>query len=73
IEYLQYGIVPVLKTSKIGDFEALGMQYITYESFVQEPQTESQYQKMARENLLVLDRLAFAHKTGKEELQRRLL
>lgn len=32
VEYLYYGIIPVVKTSKIGDFDDLGYEYINYDS-----------------------------------------
>jgi len=35
IEYLCYGILPVMKTTQIGDFVRLGMEYITAEDLEQ--------------------------------------
>ncbi len=70
IEYLQYGIVPVLKTDKIGDFAALGMNYITYEDVLADrlPQ-EAEYRRMVEENYGVLDSLAGQKKSGEEKLK----
>jgi len=33
VEYLYYGIIPVVKSSKMGDFDALGYEYVSYEDF----------------------------------------
>ncbi|HIF9366959.1 TPA: hypothetical protein ACX6RZ_002929 [Photobacterium damselae] len=33
VEYLQYGLVPIVKSKEIGDFYKLGLEYITIEDF----------------------------------------
>ncbi len=72
IEYLQYGIVPVLKTDEIGDFKAFGMRYITYERFMQGQICEADYRAMASENMLVLQKLLQAHDEGCAALLQRI-
>lgn len=72
IEYIQYGIVPVLKTEKIGDFVDMGMQYISYEEFADSAPGFEQYSSMARGNFAVLDKLMQAHNDGVAELKGKL-
>lgn len=69
VEYLQYGILPILHTPLIGDFAARGMQYITDEDYLagnlpQEPVRA----QMARENQRVLAALLEDHQSGRREL-----
>ncbi|WP_257669531.1 hypothetical protein [Parapedobacter tibetensis] len=33
VEYLFYGIIPIVKSPKIGDFEAMGYEYLCYKDF----------------------------------------
>lgn len=33
VEYLYYGMIPIVKSAHIGDFAALGYEYLTYEAF----------------------------------------
>ena len=69
VEYLQYGILPILHTPHIGDFAARGMQYITDEDYLagnlpQEPVRA----QMARENQRVLAALLQDHQSGRRAL-----
>lgn len=58
IEYIQYGIVPIMKTTEIGDFVELGMQYVSYEKCIDgELPGKEQAAQMAAENYKVLDKL----------------
>ncbi|MBQ7860018.1 MAG: hypothetical protein IJ347_07815 [Faecalibacterium sp.] len=70
IEYLQYGIVPVLHTEKIGDFAALGMQYLTDESLLNgNYPSEEERIAMAESNLQVLHKLKADAVSGRESLR----
>ncbi|MEG2928820.1 MAG: hypothetical protein RR846_04645 [Oscillospiraceae bacterium] len=69
IEYLQYAVVPILKTENIGDFSLLGMKYITYQEFLASPPTSEQYAEMSRENFNVLSKLKDMHDRGRAELE----
>ena len=73
IEYIQYGIVPVLKTAKIGDFQQLGLQYITADDLLAGnlPNNEER-DRIAASNLLVLEKLKSQHETGLSELMERI-
>lgn len=33
VEYLYYGVIPIVKSANIGDFAALGFEYLSYEDF----------------------------------------
>jgi hypothetical protein len=35
VEYMYWGVIPIVLTSHIGDFEAYGFRYITLEDFIQ--------------------------------------
>lgn len=51
LEYLQYRIVPVLKSPEIGDFQELGVQYLDYQKFLSdEPLQECTRKAMADHN-----------------------
>lgn len=55
VEYLQYGIVPVLKSEKIGDFAQAGMRYIKYTDFLTgKMPTAQEWNEMVRENYRVI-------------------
>ena len=51
IEYLQYGIVPIVKSPNIGDFATYGYDYITYDSPLSElkPVKSPKNREVARE------------------------
>ena len=70
IEYIQYGIVPVMKTTEIGDFVELGMQYVSYEKCIDGtlPGKEEAAQ-MAAENYKLLDKLYNTYIEGVKTLK----
>lgn len=69
IEYIQYGIIPVLKSEHVGDFVELGMRYVPVEDLIngQLPDEETR-KEMARENYSVLDRLLAQYQAGTSAL-----
>lgn len=70
IEYLQYGVVPILKSPEIGDFVELGMQYVPYEKCVnQELPDKAAAAQMAAENYKVLDGLHTTYVDGVRDLR----
>ncbi len=73
IEYLQYGIIPVMKSPEIGDFVELGMQYIPYEDCLNGnlPGKEDAA-KIATENFQILDRLHETYTQGVQTLRSHL-
>ena len=70
IEYLQYGIVPILKAERIGDFVASGMRYVPYENLLDGnmPDEEARL-KMVEENYNVLATFKDIFISGKNQLE----
>jgi hypothetical protein len=73
IEYIQNGIIPIMKTPYIGDFYEMGLAYIDYRDFLnnQLPTEEIRCQ-MAAANAKILQRINIQYQTGVEALQRAL-
>ena len=70
IEYIQYGIVPILKTTEIGDFVELGMQYVSYEKCVDGTLPDkNEAARMAAENYKLLDKLYNTYIEGVQTLR----
>lgn len=70
MEYLGMGIVPVVNTSNIGDFSSIGMQAVKSESLLQGfLPNETQRIEMARQNLLVYNRLGEIYKQGVDDIR----
>lgn len=73
IEYLKFGIIPVLKSTEIGDFVSLGMQYITEKDLRGGiTVSETTREEMIRNNYAVLDKLEQMYRNGLDQLKRRL-
>lgn len=70
IEYIQYGIVPIMKTAEIGDFLELGMEYIDYQMCMDgNLPTEEARKEMAEKNYSILHKLQDSYKTGISSLR----
>ena len=70
IEYLQYGIIPVMKSPEIGDFVELGMQYIPYEDCIGgKLPDQAKATQIAAENFQILDRLYDTYVEGVQALK----
>lgn len=58
IEYLEYGIVPVFKSPKIGDFVKMGLEYIDYKDLLDKNMpSEKERLRMVEKNRNVLNLL----------------
>jgi GT2 family glycosyltransferase len=69
IEYIQYGIIPVFKSPKIGDFVSLGIRFITIDELIQGKLPDDLKRKqMMQENYTVLKKLMVQHDEGSKEL-----
>lgn len=69
IEYLKFGIIPILKSEEIGDFVDLGMNYISFEEMINGLSiTEEQRSKMLRKNQEVLIKLMDKYIEGLKKL-----
>lgn len=69
VEYLQYGILPILLTPNIGDFAARGMEYLPLEDLLAgKLPSEEQRRQMAARNGEVLGLLLQDHLDGRRQL-----
>jgi hypothetical protein len=71
IEYLAYGVVPILESEKVGDFVALGMRFLKAEDVEKGiiPH-ESERLAMAEANFAVIDLLTQQSRVGLAELEK---
>lgn len=73
IEYIQHGIVPILKSTAIGDFMELGMQYVDYRKCMNgELPTETARRRMVEQNFSILQKLHDSYKNGIIDLKKRI-
>jgi GT2 family glycosyltransferase/glycosyltransferase involved in cell wall biosynthesis len=69
VEYLAMGIVPIVDCANIGDFKALGMQFITLSDFLSSAlPNEDRRQQMAAQNFRVYEKLKLVKQTGASEI-----
>ena len=65
VEYLCAGVIPVLKSAKIGDFADLGMQYVNVDQFEKDKLSDvNERQRMIRKNYEVVNLLCEQRKKG---------
>lgn len=57
VEYLHFGIVPILKSSAIGDFVKMGMKYIDCTTLLDYELSDEDRKEFVRENYIVLKKL----------------
>jgi len=70
IEYLRFGIIPILKSSDIGDFMDLGMEYVSYQDIMKGIKLSQEERKsMVNNNYRVLDKLMQAYLEGIAKLK----
>lgn len=70
IEYLKFGIIPVLKSEEIGDFVDLGMKYFPYEHLLEGNQiSEQKRMEMIEANYSVLEKLRDVYVNGIQKLK----
>ena len=69
VEYLSYGIIPIVLQPSIGDFNNLGYSYILNEDLINEkiPSAET-LKEMSQNNYRVIEKLDKIQKHGKETL-----
>ncbi len=73
IEYLTYGIIPVMSTTNLGNFVADGMVYVTVQQLAQgQLPSEKERMQMVCKNLEVLSILNAKQQKGKQELKQLL-
>lgn len=70
IEYLKFGIIPILKSTEIGDFIDLGMQYVAYTDMMNGMKiTEQERRAMVENNYKILDKLMQTYIDGIDNLK----
>ena len=69
IEYLGYGVVPIVKSPQIGDFYELGYKYITLDDFVGSKLFIDQIPKYVESNYTVVKKLEEMTRDGKKRLR----
>lgn len=70
VEYLAAGIIPVLKSTRIGDFVQDGMAYLSLEDLVKgKLPTGEERDALVQQNLRVVQKLEERFWTGKEQLR----
>lgn len=69
IEYLAFGIVPIVDTPNIGDFNTYGMRYVTASDFAAgKIPGEQERMDMARHNMAICERLVEQKTSGEQQL-----
>lgn len=70
IEYMQFGIVPIVKSPQVGDFPAYGFEYVALEEFIDGLiPNRAQLSRMAQINLAILNRVRAHFSAGAERLR----
>lgn len=70
IEYLAANLVPIVLSPKIGDFEELGYEYVTFNDFVQHKISAQKLSRARENNRIVISKLKKQSQNGKSKLQK---
>jgi GT2 family glycosyltransferase/glycosyltransferase involved in cell wall biosynthesis len=71
VEYIKYGIIPIMKSEEIGDFVNLGMQYISVDDFISTDQISMEdRERIINANFKVLDAIAQSYKNAVRDLKK---
>ena len=69
IDYLEYGIIPIISCPEIGDFNKMGYSYIHYEKLIEGKIFDNnELEKMRKNNTKIIERLRNIQQDGKEKL-----
>lgn len=70
VEYLAFGVIPIVDTPDIGDFSSLGMRYLTVEQLLRHDlPTDKQRMQMVQENRACYEALRMKNALGAENLR----
>lgn len=69
VEYMENGVVPIIKTDKVGDFKYLGLKSFTIEDLISNNITHSLVEFYLNENKIVLKKFRKLIVNGLEELK----
>ena len=69
VEYISYGVLPVMKTTRLGDFVSFGMEYLAAEDLLagKIPSPE-EFSRMIQKNTEVLSQLRKEFESGRQQL-----
>lgn len=70
IDYIKYGIIPIMKFTEIGDFGKYGINYISLDDFLNGIfPTEDKRLEMCYNNLKVLENILGEYETGRDKVK----
>lgn len=73
IDYIKYGIIPIMKSEKVGDFVENGLGYVKLEDFLEgNMPTEEERTEMVRNNMSVMEKLHTDYENGLADLKKLL-
>lgn len=73
IDYIKYGIIPIMKSEKVGDFVENGLGYVRLEDFLEgNMPTEEERTEMVRNNMSVMEKLHTDYENGLADLKKLL-
>ena len=71
IDYIKYGIIPIMKSEKVGDFVENGLGYVKLEDFLEgNMPTEEERTEMVRNNMSVMKKLHTDYENGLADLKK---
>ena len=69
IDYIKYDIIPVMKSSRIGDFDEKGIEYIPLCDFIHgNIPTREEREEMCRKNKKILEEIMEEYRIGKAQI-----
>lgn len=69
IDYLEYGIIPIILSPEIGDFNKMEYSYIHYEKLIEGKIFDNnELEKMRKNNTKIIERLRNIQQDGKDKL-----
>lgn len=69
VEYLAYGVVPIIKSSNIGDFDKMGYKCFSYEDIINNTITNEKIDEYRAMNFEVIEKLISVSHSGINELR----
>jgi|GEM_PF-1327920 len=57
IEYLSYGVVPIVLSPNMGDFESYGYKFVLYDDFINKQLNKNEVHEAARHNLKIIRKM----------------
>ncbi|MDR0950655.1 MAG: hypothetical protein LBM13_03370 [Candidatus Ancillula sp.] len=73
IEFLMFGVIPIVKTPYLGDFYDMGYSYIEYKDFIAdnfaEKYSDEKLQEMRNNNLQIVDRITAVFNDGNKKIE----